>query len=208
MNARWKAALDRGLGDKKTRMLGLLLIAVGALGTIVMRTEANFETVFVASLVAGSVLGRWWTVLVPMTILVIVEPVLWGGPYAIYSSQVILGLTFFIVTGFLFVGVVGRRLKPRVVFRVKSIALLTTISIPMTIAYDLWTDVGEYAFIAKPMGLTFWNVLEAQVPFTLYHLLSSLIFVPLFGSGILMLHALGWPKTEEQTAPAEPADQK
>ncbi len=208
MNARWEAALDRGLGDRKTRMLGLLLIALGALGTLVLRNDANFETVFVASLVAGSVLGRWWTVIVPMTILAVVEPVLWGGPYAIYSSQVVLGLTFFIVTGFLFVGVVGRRLKPRVVFRVKSIALLTTISIPMTIAYDFWTDVGEYAFIARPMGLTFWNVLEAQVPFTLYHLLSSLIFVPLFGSGILLLHALGWPQAVEQTAPAEPAEQE
>ena len=207
MTARWRAALDGGLGDRKTRMVGLLLIGLGALGTIVMRDDANFETVFVASLVAGSVLGRWWTVIVPMAILGIVEPVLWGGPYAIYSSHVILGLTFFIVTGFLFVGIVGRRLKPRVVFRVKSIALLTTVSIPMTIAYDLWTDVGEYAFIASPMGLTFWNVLEAQVPFTLYHLLSSLIFVPLFGTGILMLHALGWPHAEEETAPAEPSDE-
>ncbi len=207
MKPRWRALLDNGLGNRKTRMLGLLLIALGALGTIVLREDANFETVFVASLVAGSVLGRWWTVIVPMAVLAIVEPVLWGGPYAIYSSNVILGLTFFIVTGFLFVGIVGRTLKPRVVFRVKSVALLTTISVPMTIAYDLWTDVGQYAFIARPMGLTFWNVLEAQVPFTLYHLLSSLIFVPLFGSGMLMLNALGWPQAEEEIAPAEPVDE-
>jgi hypothetical protein len=205
MNERWKAALDRGLGNNKTRMLGLLLIAVGALGTVVLRNDANFETVFVATLVAGSVLGRWWTVLVPMAVLAIVEPVLWGGPYAFYSSQVVLGLTFFIVTGFLFVGIVGRSAKPRVLFRVGSVALLTLLSIPMTIAYDLWTDVGEYYFIAKPMGLTFWNVLEAQVPFTLYHLLSSLIFVPLFGSGILFLHTHGWPHAEEEIAPAEPS---
>ncbi|HYM39737.1 MAG TPA: hypothetical protein VEY12_06290, partial [Thermoplasmata archaeon] len=94
-----------------------------------------------------------------------------------------------------------------------SVALLTTLSIPLTVAYDLWTDVGQYYLIAQPMGLTFWNVLELQVPFTLYHLLSSLIFVPLFGMGILYLHEVAWPSTAEQptqspTDPSKPAQDR
>jgi hypothetical protein len=214
VNARWRAALHRGLGDRRTRAIGVLLIVVGAFTKLVfLRYAANFETIFAVSLIAGSMLGRWWTVLVPMATLAIVEPILWGGPYALYGATVMLGLTFFMTTGFLFVGLLGRTLKPHVLFRVRSVALMTTVSIPLTIAYDLWTDVGEYYLIAQPMGLTFWNVLELQAVFTAYHLLSSLIFVPLIGMGIMYLSAVVWPATEEETAkepsdPAKPASER
>lgn len=205
MNARWRSAMERGLGGPKTRATGLLLIVIGAFTKLVLlRYAANFETIFAVSLVAGSVLGRWWTVLVPLGTLAIVEPILWGGPYALYTMNIVLGLSFFMVTGFLFVGLLGRALKPRVLFRVGSVALLTAVSIPMTIAYDLWTDIGEYYFIAGPMGLTFGNVLEAQFIFTLYHILSSLMFVPIIGLGIFYLHAVLWPSTSGSTIPNPP----
>jgi len=48
------------------------------------------------------------------------------------------------------------------------------------------------------------TILEAQVPFTLYHLLSSLIFVPLFGSIFLFLHAYGWPARTPATGMKTP----
>ena len=202
MTARWRSVLRNGLGDRKTCILGVLLIAIGALGTLVMRNLANIETVFVVALLAGSVLGRWWTVLVPMGTLLVLEPVLWGSDYPGYAGMIVLGMTFFIVTGFLFVGLVGRAVKPHVVFRVRGLALLTTISIPLTIAYDLWTDVGDYYFIMHPLGFTFWDVLGLQVPFTVLHLLSSLIFVPLFGAGIMYLNRTDWAATNEAPAPA------
>ncbi len=209
MTVAWRAAIERGLGDRRTRTLGVILIGIGVLGKLVfLRYFANFETIFAVSMIAGSVLGRWWTVLVPLGTLAIVEPFLWGGPYAFYGAGIVLGFTFFMATGFLFVSLMGRVTRPRVLFRVKSVALLTTLSIPLTIAYDLWTDVGEYYLIAQPMGLTFWDVLGLQVPFTLYHLLSSLIFVPLFGMGILYLHSVAWPSRAEETVqvPAEPGE--
>lgn len=214
MNARTHAALRRGLGDSKTCVTGILLILVGAFTKLlIFRDYANFEMIFAVSLVGGSFLGRWWTVLVPLGSLAIVEPFLWNGPYTGYLTNVVLGITFFVVTGFVFVGLLGRALKPRVLFRVGSVALLTAISIPLTIAYDLWTDVGEYYFIAGPMGLTFWNVLEAQTIFTAYHILSSLIFVPLVGMGIAYLHTVLWPSSASTTAksptgPANPADDR
>lgn len=204
MSGRGRALVRQGLGDSKTCILGILLIAIGAIGTLVLRNLANIETVFVVALLAGSVLGRWWTVLVPMGTLLVLEPVLWGTDYPGYAGMVVLGLTFFIVTGFLFVGLIGRAVKAHVVFRVRGLALLTTISIPMTIAYDLWTDVGDYYFIMHPLGYTFWDVLGLQVPFTALHLLSSLIFVPLFGAGIMYLSRTDWAATNDAAAPAPP----
>ena len=189
----WRALIDAGLGDARTRILGVFLIIVAVVGTVLMRSYANIETVFAASLLAGSLLGRWWTILVPLTALAVLQPLEWSTTYTGYGMNAMTGITFFVVSGYVFVGILGRRIRPRVLFRVKSVALLTTISVPVTIAYDLWTAFGEWYFITRPFGVGIVTVLEAQVPFTLYHLLSSLIFVPLFGSIFLFLHTYGWP---------------
>ncbi len=188
MRTRARAAIDRALGDWRTRFLGVLLILVGVLGKLVLVRYANIETVFVASLLAGSLLGRWWTVLVPMTTMLLLEPFLWGNAHVDYALEAVFGVTFFVITGFVFVGLAGRAVKPRILFRVGAVAFLTTISVPLTLAFDVWTDIGDYYFVFRPMGTTFWTVLQNQVPFTLYHLLSSIVFVPLFGTLFLMLH--------------------
>lgn len=185
----WRGAIERGLGNWPTRLVGLLLIDLGVLGKVVLFRYANIETVFVASLLAGSLLGRWWTVIVPLSVMLILQSILWGGIYTGYALETIFGITFFVVTGFVFVGLAGRGLKRRIALRVKSVALLTTVSVPLTVAYDLWTDIGEWYFIARPAGVDFLTVLELQVPFTLYHLLSSLVFVPIFGSLFLVLQS-------------------
>ena len=201
MPGRWRAVLERGLGDTRTRILGVFLIIVAVVGTVLMRSYANIETVFAATLLAGSLLGRWWTILVPLTALAVLQPLEWSTTYAGYGLNAMTGITFFVVSGYVFIGILGRRIRPRVLFRVKSVALLTTISVPVTIAYDLWTAFGEWYFITRPFGVGIVTILEAQVPFTLYHLLSSLIFVPLFGSIFLFLHTYGWPAR----APAAPS---
>src|SRR2546429_4693840 len=203
----WRAKLDEGLGDTRTRILGVFLILVAILGTYVMHAFANIETVFVASLLAGSLLGRWWTVLVPLTALAVLQPLEWGATYRGYAIGAMTGITFFVVSGYVFVGFLGRRIRPRVLLRVKSVALLTTISVPITIAYDLWTAFGEWYFITRPFGVGIVMILEAQVPFTLYHLLSSLIFVPLFGSIFLFLHTYGWP-ARASAAPSKTPDRE
>src|SRR5216117_2948901 len=203
----WSARLDEGLGDARTRILGVFLILVAILGTYLMHAFANIETVFVASLLAGSLLGRWWTVLVPLTAMAVLQPLEWGTAYRGYAIGAMTGITFFVVSGYVFVGFLGRRIRPKVLFRVKSVALLTTISVPVTIAYDLWTAFAEWYFITRPFGVGIVTILEAQVPFTLYHLLSSLIFVPLFGSIFLFLHTYGWP-ARTPAAPSKTPDRE
>jgi hypothetical protein len=204
MGRGWRAILETGLGDSRTRILGVFLILVAVLGTYLLRTYANFETVFVAALLAGSLLGRWWTVLVPLAALAILQPLEWSTTFTGYALNAMMGITFFVVSGYLFVGFLGRRIRPKILFRVKSVALLTTISAPLTIAFDLWTAFGEWYFITRPIGVNLQTVLELQVPFTIYHLLSSLIFVPLFGATFLFLRAYGWPSRIEARVPSEP----
>src|SRR5881409_2028237 len=165
MPGRWHAVLERGLGDTRTRILGVFLIIVAVVGTVLMRSYANIETVFAASLLAGSLLGRWWTVLVPLTAMAVLQPLEWGTTYRGYAVGAMTGITFFVVSGYLFVGFLGRRIRPKVLFRVKSVAFLTTISVPITIGYDLWTDFGEWYFLTRSF-VPLATMLEAQVPFT------------------------------------------
>jgi hypothetical protein len=61
-------------------------------------------------------------------------------------------------------------------------ALLATVSIPATLLFDVWTAFGDWVFIAGPRGVSLATVYYLQVPFTLIHLASSIVFVPLFGS--------------------------
>ena len=203
----WRASLEVGLGDGRTRILGVFLILVAVLGTYLMRAFANIETVFVATLLAGSLLGRWWTVLVPLAALAILQPLEWGTTYRGFAFEAMSGITFFVVSGYVFVGFLGRRVRPRILFRVKSVALLTTISVPITIAFDLWTATGEWYFLTRPWT-PLATMLEAQVPFTLYHLLGSLIFVPLFGTAFLFLQAHGWPARTETRTPIKPLERE
>jgi len=203
----WRASLETGIGDGRTRILGVFLILVAVLGTYVMRAFANIETVFVATLLAGSLLGRWWTVLVPLAALAILQPLEWGTTYRGFAFEAMSGITFFVVSGYVFVGFLGRRVRPRILFRVKSVALLTTISVPITIAFDLWTATGEWYFLTRPWT-PLATMLEAQVPFTLYHLLGSLIFVPLFGTAFLFLQTHGWPARTETRTPIKPLERE
>jgi hypothetical protein len=69
-----------------------------------------------------------------------------------------------------------------VLLTTRSMALLATVSIPATILFDVWTAFGDWMFIAGPRGMSLVTVYYLQIPFTLIHLASSIVFVPLFGS--------------------------
>src|SRR6266545_1221264 len=121
MGLGWRATIEAGLGDARTRLLG--------------------------SFLAGSLLGRWWTVLVPVTSLVVLQSLEWSTGYSGYAIESMAAISFFVISGFVFVAFIGRRIRPRVLFRVKSVAPLTTISVPLTVTYDLWTAFGEWYFL-------------------------------------------------------------
>jgi hypothetical protein len=182
--------------------LALALILLAIVGKMFLLRFSNIELFLAASLVAGSVLGGRYSGAVPIISVSIFQAILWIAVYPNYTLEAMLGTSFFTVTGFLVVGIVGWKVKPRILFRTKSIAFLTTLSVPLTIGFDLWTDVGVWLFTPIP-GLNFWHILELQVPFTLYHVLSSLVFVPLFGSIFLLANRALSPAPTLPPAPRE-----
>ena len=177
-------------------VLALLLIAVGVVGRLVLWTVPNVETVLVVSLLAGMLLGGAYVVLVPVGTMLLTDAVGYAMGWAgAYSPAQILGLAAFVYSGFVVAASFGRIYRPKVLFRVRTIAVMTTISVPATVLFDLWTAFGDWVLISSqaPFHWSFAHVLELQLPFTLVHVASSLLFVPLFGTMFLHLHVNGWP---------------
>jgi hypothetical protein len=122
-----------------------------------------------------------------------------------FGWKIILGISFFTWTGMMFIGYVGTRMKPRMLFRRKGIGVFTGVAVLATILYDLWTVIGTILLIpwASPG-----HILLAQIPFTIYHILSTLIFVPLFGTAYIYIKEYGMPiLTDWKTGSKSPDDE-
>lgn len=175
--------------------IALVLIAIGVSGRLLLLGLANIETVLVASLLAGSYLGGLYTVLVPVAILLSSDAIVYAARYpGLYPLGDVAILAVFVYSGYVMISIMGTTTRRRhMAFRLKSIAVLTTISIPLTILYDFWTATGMWLTISgkPPINQTLWQTYSLQVPFTALHILSSLIFVPIFGT--IFLYYLSQP---------------
>jgi hypothetical protein len=182
--------------------LAFLLVLLGVGGRLVIRGvfhTANIETVLAASMLAGAFLGWRYTMFVTIATMAISDAVIYalgaGDPFGLGA---ILGLTAFTWSGMLLAGFIGAAAgRRRVLFTTRSMAVLATISIPATLLYDIWTAFGDWLFIAGPRGISLPTVYYLQIPFTLIHLASSIVFVPLFGA----IFSLISPAPESITAP-------
>jgi len=165
------------------------LILLGVVGKLLLHPFANIETVLAASLLAGYLLGGPYAIIVPLSIMAVHDWVAYTVIYQnTYGLGAILGLGFFLASGFVVASAMGLGARrPRVVLRTKTVAVLTTVGVAATLLFDVWTAFGEWLFVDQQRH-SFYYVLQLQVPFSLLHLISTLIFVPIFGTLSLFLH--------------------
>ena len=175
--------------------LALVMIAIGVVARILLASAANIEPVLILSMLAGALLGSYYTIVVPVAIMGLSDLYFYLVPYGgQYSTSAILGLAAFVYTGFVFVAAMGGfAMRRRLVWRTKTIAVFTAISVPLTVAFDVWTAFGDWLFLGSRSGLTLPDVYAMQVPFTLIHIFSSLLFAPILGTTFLALHLHGLP---------------
>ena len=182
--------------------LAALLIAVGVVGRILLASAANIEPVLILSMLAGAILGGIYVLVVPVAIMGLSDLYFYLVPYGgLYSTASILGLAAFVYTGFVFVAALGGfAMRRRLVWRTKTIAVFTAISVPLTIAFDVWTAFGDWLFLG--FGRPLAQVYAMQVPFTLLHVFSSLLFAPILGTTFLAVHLHGVPLPGESPSDA------
>jgi hypothetical protein len=192
--------------DTRKLNTAILLITLGVSLRIVLAHYPNIEPVLAISLMAGLLLGGAYAFIVPFLIMVLSDFAIYALHYGnMFGLDVIIGISFFTWSGMVFVGFVGTRMKPKLLFRMKGIAIFTGIAVLLTILYDAWTVVGTILLIpwASP-----WHIIVYQIPFTIYHILSTLIFVPLFGTGYLYIREYGMPLLSDWKVAKELPDDK
>ena len=164
--------------------LAFLLILVGVGGRLLLLRVANVETILAASMVAGALLGWRYAMLVTVAVMGVSDATIYAIGYGgEFGGPALLGITAFTWSGMMFAGFIGAAAgHRRTLFTTRSMAVLTTISIPATLLFDIWTAFGDWLFLAGPRGVSLATVYYLQIPFTLIHLASSIVFVPLFGS--------------------------
>ncbi len=192
--------------DSKKLETAFYLIFLGIILRIIIRAAlegtsiGNIEPILPLALLAGLLLGGWYSLWVPLVMMVLSDAALYilgiGGSL---GWSFILGVTFFTWTGMMLAGFVGKSLRPRMLLRMKNMAVFTGVGIVMTLIFDAWTLVGFWLLDIRP----FEEVLAGQVSFTIYHILSTLIFVPLFGTGYVYLKEYGMPLLSDWKSKAD-----
>lgn len=191
-------------GDKIS--LAALLILMGILGRVLLIQYANIETVLAVCLLSGVLLGGIFCIIVPLAVMVISDWWIYTfTDHALsFGLNAILGLTFFTWSGFVIVGIIGFGMKKRFQYNMGGVAVLSSVGVLATIFYDAWTAFGFWYFIASS-HLSIIEIYSAQIPFTMYHLLSSLIFIPLFTTLFIYLREHTIPYIKGVVSPAKNA---
>ncbi len=180
--------------DRKKIEIAIIFISLGVALRIALAGYPNIEPVLPLAILAGYVLGRWYALIVPLIMMLLSDWAVYILNYGeMYSLGFIIGLTFFTWSGMMLAGYIGQQVRPRMLLRMGNMAVFTGIGVVMVLVYDAWTMIGWWILDAGPWEL----ILTGQVSFTVYHILSTLIFVPLFGTGYIYLSEYGVPEIKE-----------
>ena len=191
-----------GRTNTQRLMLALILIGVGIIGRICLKDLIPsgssfcmfdmFAVVAVMALLAGCLIGGVYSLIVPACIM--------------FLSDLYLGnnsILLFTWSGFAFVGLMGYALKNRVNYSAKFIGALTGMGIGSVLVYDFWTNSGWwYLFYPHTVnGLMLCYIMA--LPFTVGHLISTSIIVPLVSIPAVYIHKYGLPKIDTVIKPVE-----
>ncbi len=153
--------------------LAIVLLTIGIGGRLLLKDLPNIETVMVASLLAGSLLGGLYSVFIPLTIIAITDMYLGNDPILLFtwSAWGVIGLT-------------GLVLRKRRGFKPAFICGLTGIGILSSLFFYLYTNFGVW-LLWDMYPHTLAGLIQCYVmglPFFLRHLASDLILIPTISS--------------------------
>ncbi|UCG70420.1 MAG: hypothetical protein JSV09_05240 [Thermoplasmata archaeon] len=191
--------------DMNKLTVATLLVIVGVCGRILLIQYANIETVLAIALLSGIILGGYYCIVVPFLVMLISDWCIYTFTDYIptFGLGAIIGLTFFTWSGYVMIGIIGKYIKPRVAYTVRGIAVVVGVGLIATLIYDFWTVIGFWLFLTNRTLGSLGMVFVVQIPFTIYHLMSSLIFVPLFTTIFMYVHEHGMPFLNAIIAPSE-----
>ncbi len=172
----------------------VVLIAFGAVGRLLLQDMPNIETITVVSLLAGSLLGGVWTVVVGLAVVAVTDMVIGNTAIALFtwSAWAVMGVFGWMV----------RRGRGRVL---RHAAALTGMGLLGNAFFYAWTNFGVW-HIGGLYSHTFDGLMLSYImglPFLKYQLLSTLMFVP----GVSVVALVLWRRFAERESVVRDAQQ-
>ncbi len=151
-------------------IFAIILIAFGSLGRILLLDLPNVETLTVASLLAGGVLGGFYALIVPVAVVAITD---------LYIGNT--NILIFTWAAWAIIGLLGMVLRKKEKTSFKFIFSITGLGIGASLFFYLYTNFGVW-LLTSLYDKTFSGLLMCYymgLPFLKYSLTGNLIIVPL-----------------------------
>lgn len=163
----------------KTKLsLAIFLIAFGAIGRIILKDIPNVETVMVASLLAGSLLGGAYTVIVPLTIIALTDMYI--------GNDLILLFTW---SAWAIIGFFGWLVRKKRRYSYRFILILTGMGIISSLFFYLYTNFGVW-LLWDMYPHNFAGLIQCYImglPFLKNNIVSDFIFIPSLTAFLLLI---------------------
>jgi hypothetical protein len=172
-------------------MTALALIIFGVITRYLLRDLPNIETLTVVTLLAGSLLGARWAMVVGLSVIAMTDMLIGNTNILLYtwSAWALLGG----------LGLILRRHNSQSLTRALE---LTGLGIVSNLAFFVWTNFGVWQ-LSGMYAQTINGVVQSYVmgiPFLKLQLLSTLLFVPIVSYIALKL----WNRVPSETRVAIP----
>lgn len=171
------------------KLMAVILIIIGVAGRTLLFDLPNIETVAVVSMLAGCILGGIYALLIPLGVMFATDICyiyLRGQGLNLPGWQNIFIFTW---SGFVMMALIGRLLKnEKHKVSLKFFGLFTGFGLLGTLLYDIWTAFGCWLLFHPHTLSSLFLVYVLQIPFTIYHLLSTLLFSASIGFPLIYLY--------------------
>lgn len=171
------------------KFMAAILITIGIVGRVLLFDLPNIETVAVVSMLAGCILGGVYAFFIPLGVMFATDlcyMYLRGQGLNLPGWQSIFIFTW---SGFVMMALIGRLLKnEKRKVSLKFFGLFTGFGILGTLLYDVWTAFGCWLLFHPHTLSSLLFVYILQIPFTIQHLFSTLLFSTSIGFPLIYLY--------------------
>lgn len=168
--------------NKPKIILSLVLITFAIASRLFLQDLPNVETITITALLAGSLLGGGYALVIPLTAIAITD--IWIGNNSILM---------FTWSAWAIVGLSGLWLKKQRKDTWRFSLQLTGLGVAASLFFYVWTNFGVWLMWPKmypmtPAGL--WQCYVMGLPFLKYNLLGNLVIIPVIS--LIMVACFKW----------------
>jgi len=159
-------------------ILAIALVVFAVISRILLRDIPNVETITITALLAGSVLGGAYALVIPLSAIAITDIWIGNTPILIFtwSAWAIIGL----------LGLLARKdNKDSFKYSLK----MTGLGLTASLLFFLWTNFGVWLMWPQLYPKTMSGLLQCYVmglPFLRYNLLGNLLIIPVISGSLVM----------------------